>query len=471
MKSNLTPLVLAFAAAGLSACGGGSSSDAVVTTKAITYSVNFTLAERDSGLLCADENQNLACDAAETQVEITANTATLTSEDVAILNSQYILTKDNKLQLSAPAAVADGATIVMSEATTLVVANMLGGQAQEQAVESVVETLNKVFSLSIDATTLLTEEQSDLASFNTEFVKLWNEAQSQTSNIAALLSGFSAQLTDIATAITDETHMAKVEEFVDNALHWDRGYPMTDTGVTLFATNDSFDGETAIAEFSGQDADYGLDVNQNDNTDGAAGFRYQKLDASGEVLAADAQEWQCVQDLETGFIWEVKQMGDGPRHKDSLFVHQPDSTRDIYDAEIEEASCENADGVCSVQDYEIHLNELNDGAGLCGSTAWKVPSFNQLYSLVHFGSIVVNENDERLGIDTTYFPATYAGDFWTSSASVENYASLYYDPHMWTIGFNDSYIGATYSYDFCIVEEDCYASALPVRLVTVGEKE
>ena len=477
MKSYLTPIALAMMVAGLSACGGGSSNSTTPTPEPISYKVNFKTPADMAGKVCADANQNLKCDNGEVSADINAGAAAIASPSVGILNSQYVLVSDDKMQLAAPAAVADDKTVTISPATTLVVANMLQGDSKDQAVDKVVASLNNGLAVTLSKDTLLTESHNELVDFNKRYFEFWQAAYPKMADTSGLLAGVSIQLDQVVSAAKDNKLMTELDNIVANANIWHRGFPMTDTGITLYTDDANYDLAEAHVEFPGQDAAYGLDQSQNDNKDGAAGFRYQKLDADGNDLAADASAWQCVKDLETGLIWEVK--ADPALDTDSnvaaqsgaaLFVNI-DQDRDFAQGEIDEASCSDAQGACSVQAYVKYLNSANDGKGLCGSTNWQTPDFDQLYSLVHMGSTHKNSDDELLSVDVNYFPHMQANDYWTSSRSVEAYNYDTETKYLWTIGFNDSYIGATTSYDYCVTNDDCdYPNALPVRLVTVGEK-
>lgn len=479
MKSKLTPLMLALSVAGLTACGG--SSNSTPTPQPITYSVNFTLGNSD-GLVCADSNQNLVCDTGEVQVQSSSGAATLTSENVAVLNTNYILVKNDKFVMAAPQAIADNATIVISPATTAVVGHMLQGVPKDKAVVKTITALNAGLSVNLTADTLLTQAQTSLADFNQSYQAVWQEASTKSDKKVALLTGLTEQLQAIAAATVANEHMSKVDEYATNALYWERGFPMTDTGVVTFAENDSVNGTESIAAFPGQDANFGLDVSQSDNADGHAGFKYTKLDDKGNKLAADATEWACIKDQQTGLIWEKKLSDDSVRGGRYLLINKPNATRDyFYDAdnyvdELEYASCQHSegksDGICSVQQYVKHINALNDGAGLCGSTKWQVPSFNQLYSLVNFGK-EYSADGVVLGIDTKFFPNTLNEAYNYYQSTTNSLESAAYDSskYNWAIGFAGGEIGTSYSASYCTEGQDCYGGAEPVRLVVIGEKE
>ena len=68
--------------------------------------------------------------------------------------------------------------------------------------------------------------------------------------------------------------------------------PFPDTGQT-------------IQYREGDDADYGYDVTDFDNTDGHAGLSYTKLDASGDELPSTATEWEYVRDNRSNLIYKM----------------------------------------------------------------------------------------------------------------------------------------------------------------------
>src|SRR5690554_415962 len=107
--------------------------------------------------------------------------------------------------------------------------------------------------------------------------------------------------------------------------------PLNDTGITQCG-NYAFEGGSGVSNNSvdcatagstqttagtdangdpvpvGQDAVYGRDATHNDDSDGHAGFSFTKLDANGDALADQTQDyatnpWACVKDNVTGLIW------------------------------------------------------------------------------------------------------------------------------------------------------------------------
>ena len=474
MNKTLSPLYLALVCAGLTACG---SSDDSTTTPTIepakVYSVSFAADASIDGLVCADGNQNFVCDAGETQADMTAGVATLSSEDVAVLNNYYIVQSQDAgsdkpmMRYLASAAIADKSEVTLNPVSSMVSGLMLNGMTQEKALASIATSLNKQFTLELPTDASLLQHHDALTDFKPKFDTMWQAIGAKAAQSPTLLAAMSQHLASWA-GMTDEEITGFAEDIVGYASQLNSAYPMTDTGITLFADGSSFAAENRDEQFAGQDADYGLDKTNNDNSDGLAGFSYQKLDAKGEALAADAQLWSCVKDLNSGLIWENKTAdGIGVQDKDHLLIYIKDE-RVINQGEIDEASCDDANGICTTAQYQTYLNGLDDKQGLCGVKDWQLPTFDQLYSLVNFASTDSGSDDVQMAVDIKFFPNTADNDYWTSTPSVENYASMDQSAYMWTLGFNRWYMGATTSYSYCVTKDDCdYPSALPVRLVGV----
>ena len=187
--------------------------------------------------------------------------------------------------------------------------------------------------------------------------------------------------------------------------------PINDTGVTISGTN----GGTAVAcstdsNIPAQDCHQGRDADTNLQKTGAgqAGFDFTKLGSDGAQLtiqngaysatgtAANGTKWSCVRDNVTGIIWEVKTVD----NKDS--THTWGSRTSLVTA----------------------ANAENSGSGLCGITNWRVPSVNELFS-------IVNYNGANPSIDSDYFPNTFSGSFWSEQELVSN------TDNAWRVDFGD----------------------------------
>jgi Protein of unknown function (DUF1566) len=84
--------------------------------------------------------------------------------------------------------------------------------------------------------------------------------------------------------------------------------------------------------------------------------------------------------------------------------------------------------------YEDALQRVQSEAG-SNSTAWRLPSIKELAS-------IVNGNRPYPGptIDTTYFPATPPGPFWSASPNASNSSFI------WVVYFRDGKVHSGYRY-------------------------
>ncbi|MBV5307888.1 DUF1566 domain-containing protein [Chromatium okenii] len=139
---------------------------------------------------------------------------------------------------------------------------------------------------------------------------------------------------------------------------------LNDTGITTCSNATQNGLPCPVADFPGQDAEFGSN-----------GFDFTKLDAAGNELPADATDHTCVRDNVTRLIWQVK-------ISDSTFTF--DQTAG-------------------------YVNNVNT-TGLCGFNDWRMPDQKELMGIA----------DHSIGyprptIDTNYFPNTPNSEFWSGS--------------------------------------------------------
>lgn len=82
---------------------------------------------------------------------------------------------------------------------------------------------------------------------------------------------------------------------------------LNDTGVDTYFNGTSFTSTSPNSDYPNQDADFGRDTTHTDSFDGHKSFSYTKLDKSGNALASNADDFKCIQDNQTGLVWEAKQ--------------------------------------------------------------------------------------------------------------------------------------------------------------------
>lgn len=194
---------------------------------------------------------------------------------------------------------------------------------------------------------------------------------------------------------------------------------------------------------AGQDALYGRDATNDDDSNGHAGFNYTKLDANGDDLLASATSWSCVRDNITGLIWENK-TSSGLQNSSHIYTWYNSTSSNEGDAGLGDTgngigsdNCTD-DARCDTEKYIADVNASNSGAGLCGASNWRLPSKSELIS-------IVNNGTTSPSIDSNYFPNTELVFYWTSVT----YA--YLNSEAWLINFdtgrsgNDSKSATGYS--------------------------
>lgn len=201
----------------------------------------------------------------------------------------------------------------------------------------------------------------------------------------------------------------------------------------------------------GQDAHYGRDASHNDPSDGHAGFSFTKLDNDGQSLPASAYSWNCVQDNVTGLVWEVKTNNRGLHGKEWVYTRYNSSgINDGGNAGFADpgygVNTPGSDLCANISrcDTEKYISDVN-AVGLCGASDWRLPSREELHSLLNLDRI-------NPAIDTDYFPNTMAWSplyyhehraYLSSSASPNSAAGwgVIWGMHSWGVDF---YTGSSF---------------------------
>jgi len=207
-------------------------------------------------------------------------------------------------------------------------------------------------------------------------------------------------------------------------------YSLNDTGVTKFSGSPtpitaSQPAAPALTTTSqndhpGQDADNGRDATANDDSDGKAGFSFSKLDDTGKPLADqtvnyNTQAWNCVRDNVTGLTWEVKAATNGPRYyanKYTWYDTDPTTNGGGAGSEGDDIICGKTLASCNTQAYKTYLNTLDSNKGLCGFKDWRLPTREELRSIVNYGAAASPL------IDESFLGKTEATDHWTSQTAL-----------------------------------------------------
>ncbi|MBI9085424.1 MAG: DUF1566 domain-containing protein [Desulfobacterales bacterium] len=170
--------------------------------------------------------------------------------------------------------------------------------------------------------------------------------------------------------------------------------------------------------FYGQDAQYKGPVRS-----------YSKLGQNGVTLpdsATQAEGWIMTRDNVTGLIWEVKTNKDGT--KNYANPNDADNTYNWYDSNP--ATNGGNPGTASSTDTEDFIGALN-AANFAGFSDWQLPTIKELSTLVN--SAIPNPGPT---IDTTWFPSTGSGIFWSSITDAGS-------GYAWSVYFSDGRVNSS----------------------------
>lgn len=304
------------------------------------------------------------------------------------------------------------------------------------------------------------------------------EAEKLVFEITVIDSNFSA-----ATATVD-VYVTKAIELT--------AFNLNDTGV-IDCGNYAFDGGSHNNNVNcsapigseplpnNQDAHFGRDVNNNDDTDGFAGFNYSKIAADGTVLSNDATEWSCVLDNVTGLMWERKTNAIDIHGIDTVFFYfdsdysknggrpgyilkDAETREPILDADGKEQAnkdeCSESEAVClTTEEFVAETNQEN----LCGYADWRMPHKTELMSIVNYNA----ENVPT--IEANYFPFTKSAPYVTSTGIGEQrIAGLYETRKVAMVHFA---AGESYYFNKNFIGNSTSSRRIAARLVRVNQSQ
>jgi len=154
--------------------------------------------------------------------------------------------------------------------------------------------------------------------------------------------------------------------------------------------------------------------------------RFIKLNASGgplsnQQLGYQQLPWSCVHDRSTNLIWEVKSS------EQSLhYTHYTYAWLNSDDVTLNHGK---QDKPCTIQpcSSSTYIQSTNK-EGLCGLTGWRLPSREELRSLVDYSIRYPGPT-----IEIAFFPNTVNQFYWSATPNANNNESA------WGIGFSFGY--------------------------------
>lgn len=216
---------------------------------------------------------------------------------------------------------------------------------------------------------------------------------------------------------------------------------LNDTGLVLCAAPDTNQQPCPQSALPHQDAEIGRDLQAakgllTKQGGGIAGFDWTKLDANGNVVPVQDQEWSndgneaegtrwsCVRDNVTGLTWEIRESDPNhPRYSGHVFRWWLDDAK--FNGGFPEM---NSTGRCSFEtcDLQTYVNWVNEN-GLCGASDWRIPSVAELSSIAVLSKVMP-------AVDTSYFP-----DIEITQVRFFTNQSLARDPsRAWYVYFTDA---------------------------------
>ena len=154
-------------------------------------------------------------------------------------------------------------------------------------------------------------------------------------------------------------------------------------------------------------------------------------------LGSNPKDWACTKDNKTGLIWEVKTTDGGLRDMNWYYSwYEPDASKNSGDAGYTDTvwttrNCSTKDN-CNTYEFIKAVN----AKGLCGKNDWRLPTKDELLSIVKSGSVPA--------INIIYFPNTVSSTnyFWSSSITyVLQGTAATVNGTVWDVDFNNGDLG------------------------------
>ncbi len=344
-----------------------------------------------------------------------------------------VQTNDATLQFTSPIDLEPSQIEFM-----LTVTDQEGGQATERITISLLGERGTLPDVEAGRTN---------SAFSGELLLLYGESSTQAPNAGALLTEWRhnfagpleidepeqlythviAPMVSASTEIEFElnaldTFGNQLSDTVIYTVHPPIKSTLNDTGVSV-NTNDTSIQTRFLHEYPGQDGHYGSDRIEGSGLlkkagRGDAGFDFTRLNENGDPVDNLALPFSCVRDNVTGLVWESKDEIPNSIHNanNTYTWYQEEGSTGNFEGEINanSTSCPLDSGECNTQAL---LEEVNE-KGLCGFFDWRIPSHQELQSILHYGRLSAPL------VDIDYFPRSGAPInqaiwYWTSQTSAD----------------------------------------------------
>ncbi|MNF58637.1 hypothetical protein D3C84_402040 [compost metagenome] len=404
MKMRISPLACLLAPL-LTACGGGSD-EAPLAAPDYRLTVNLPQA----GTLCVNLNQNDSCDAGEPAVSGAAGARPLTGRSPALLTSPllFIPSDPAALTLTHPAARQDGQQLTPTPLSSLLQTRIGEGLPPAEALAALLLALAPL-QPGQDLAALARLEEFNQALGELALAALDDATtlpgQSADERRRQIWQGLVTLLPELGQHFANSPELLSQQASLAAVLRQQQPRALvTASGVTTYSDGTDYLLISEPADHPGQEASLKQPP-----------LRYRKLDGKGQPLPDNAAQWDCVEDLNSGLVWEKK-------------LDDPDSPRDLHrvfawefgnyhpqQAELDYA-CPSGEAICSTEQYRQWLNSQQ----LCGIQNWRLPHIQELMSLQHFGSLS-QQDGQVVSIDVRYFPdvgpsnGDYHGIYWSQT--------------------------------------------------------
>lgn len=160
---------------------------------------------------------------------------------------------------------------------------------------------------------------------------------------------------------------------------------LNDTGISACVDAAGATVACSASGLAGQDAQTGRDAIAvtSPTGDGAGGFAYAKVGATGQALASSAAAWSCVRDAVTGLLWQVEPSVSTP-------------------------------ATYPFSNLQARVDAANN-AQLCGVANWRLPAVSELASLVNSGKAVGTAIDVGWFSDMAALSNTSSAMYWSAT--------------------------------------------------------